>query len=799
MISRLNHYIYEAHPMRILHAIFYVVFAFILLSSESSAQLTRQWVARFNSGVKKSNSAASAMTVDKLGNIYVTGWVTRNGTGADYATIKYTSDGEQKWVKYYSNTGLSVDKATAIAVDTALNVYVTGTSAAPGGTDYLTVKYDSSAGTLLPVWEARYNGSGSGNDYPVSIAVNDSFNVFVTGWSFGSSTGIDYATLKYDGTGTLKWERRYNGPAMGLANGSDSALAMSLQGSTALYVTGTSRDTTYDYATIKYNAATGDSLWMTRYKGAGNDIARAIVIRSSTEVYVTGSSEGTGTGYDYLTFRYNQSNGGLVWVARYDDPSNGDDHATSISTQSSRVFVSGRALGIGSFNDIVTVRYNQSNGAENWVSTYNGPANDDDGGVAVIGGGTTSVLGMSRGTGVGQDYVLLKIDGSGNVDEAVRYNGIGNTDDIPAAIVSSGGATYVTGMSKPGDKGADFVTIKYVDRDKIKYRTFTQDSLRAIAANLKPASAIPNAGNVREEAFLKAYPKIKKGFPGFPGGLTLGNARYDSAASYGWMRFDKGKALIPFFTQTGLAYGYDLYDGKPHLGEKKNPKLPKIDNHLVGELAALRINIGASDAEITPPTLGDLTYDDGDTSNHYNGMTLRSLASLVDNYLTYWKKYPPVNWALFDSMLSRTNRAFAGTEIAVPWVSKVSFAVTGIRPVDSVAFLQAVMVPMANPLSFPAGSLDNEPRSFTLSQNYPNPFNPTTTIEFELFEPSFVTLKVYDVLGREVATLIDDVELGEGNHDVEFDASTLASGVYLYRITAADGRFQQLKKMMLIR
>jgi hypothetical protein len=89
------------------------------------------------------------------------------------------------------------------------------------------------------------------------------------------------------------------------------------------------------------------------------------------------------------------------------------------------------------------------------------------------------------------------------------------------------------------------------------------------------------------------------------------------------------------------------------------------------------------------------------------------------------------------------------------------------------------------------------PQVFNVSQNYPNPFNPTTTIEFSLAEKSKVLLKVYDLLGHEVATLFDG-ELQEGIlHRILFDASRLSSGVYFYRLEANDN--VQVKKLVLIK
>ena len=88
------------------------------------------------------------------------------------------------------------------------------------------------------------------------------------------------------------------------------------------------------------------------------------------------------------------------------------------------------------------------------------------------------------------------------------------------------------------------------------------------------------------------------------------------------------------------------------------------------------------------------------------------------------------------------------------------------------------------------------PAEFSLSQNVPNPFNPITTIEFELPKTSEVGLKVFNILGEEVATLVSD-RLSAGSYSYEWDASNLASGVYLYRLQVGD--YVKIRKMVLIR
>ena len=93
------------------------------------------------------------------------------------------------------------------------------------------------------------------------------------------------------------------------------------------------------------------------------------------------------------------------------------------------------------------------------------------------------------------------------------------------------------------------------------------------------------------------------------------------------------------------------------------------------------------------------------------------------------------------------------------------------------------------------GELDL-PSGYRLRQNYPNPFNPSTTIKYSITEQSIVTLKVFDVLGREVSGLVNK-EQSVGNYEVDFDATNLTSGVYFYKIQARD--FVEIKKMLLLR
>jgi hypothetical protein len=153
------------------------------------------------------------------------------------------------------------------------------------------------------LWTNLFNGAGNGDDWPYSLAVDGNGNVYVTGYSAGSGSGYDYATIKYSSAGVPLWTNLFNGAG----NGDDIAYSLALDGSGNVYVTGrsTGSGSGYDYATIKYSSA-GVPLWTNIFNGAGNstDVATALKVDSDGNVYVTGYSVGNGSGYGYATIKY---------------------------------------------------------------------------------------------------------------------------------------------------------------------------------------------------------------------------------------------------------------------------------------------------------------------------------------------------------------------------------------------------------------------------------------------------------------------------------------------------------------
>lgn len=139
------------------------------------------------------------------------------------------------------------------------------------------------------------------------------------------------------------------------------------------------------------------------------------------------------------------------------------------------------------------------------------------------------------------------------------------------------------------------------------------------------------------------------------------------------------------------------------------------------------------------------------------------------------------------------------SSVATQSFNSVAFATNGSA---TALVIEDVFVDMTDTFDMPEVSVSIDdpgvelPAIFSLEQNYPNPFNPTTNIKFNLPEASDVKLVVYNMLGQQVGTLVNS-NLPAGSHQVMFDARSLASGMYVYRMEA--GNFVSTQKMMLLK
>lgn len=417
----------------------------ILLSAFeiAPAQVTQEWVARYN-GPDNLIDEASSMVVDNSGNVYVTGKSNGSSAETDYVTIKYNSVGVESWVRRYNGVGNSRDEATSIAVDNSGNVYVSGFSIGNGNIyNYVTIKYNSVG---IEQWVALYK---YGDQYPSYIALDNSGNIYVT--FSGILGGRRFVTIKYNSSGDSLWVSRN-------ANG-DYPRSMKIDGLGNVYVTGTNLS---DYVTVKYNT-NGIEQWV-----AINEVENqledpsSLVLDNLGNVYVTGTSYNTSGGfnYDILTIKYNSA-GIRQWFKKYIGPGNGNDIGRSLALDNY-----GNVLVAGSIGQSFATIVYSNNGVLAGVMFYTGPENLQGGAysIAVDGSGNSYVTGHIRNNVSLSDYCTVKYDVFGSQQWVKIYNGPSNDDDQATSIaLDNTGNVYITGKSNGNgtNNGYDYATIKY--------------------------------------------------------------------------------------------------------------------------------------------------------------------------------------------------------------------------------------------------------------------------------------------------------------------------------------------------
>ena len=350
----------------------------------------------------------------------------------------------------------------SLAVDGAGNTHVAGQVQNGTSLDFRTIKYSPSGAVL---WSMLFNGTGNGDDAAVAIALDASGNVVVTGLSW-NGTNNDFRTIKYAAAdGTELWNVAYAGPG----NGNDHAHAVALDASGNAYVAGfSSNGTNDDYRTIKYAAADGSELWNKTFNGPGNghDYVWALALDAFGNAYVTGRSS-NGSNNDFRTIKYAAADGNELWSAAFNGAGNGDDHALDIALDGSgNAYVTGESWNGANLFDQRTIKY-ASAGGELWSVAYTGPAGGQDTAwaVAVDGSGNAYVTGGSV-SGANFDFRTTKYSAAGGLIWSVGYNSPPYTTDDGAWAIALDGSdnAIVTGWSYNGTNW-DYRTVKHASGD----------------------------------------------------------------------------------------------------------------------------------------------------------------------------------------------------------------------------------------------------------------------------------------------------------------------------------------------
>jgi len=420
----------------------------IFTAKISSATGAVLWSAIFN-GSEIDYDGGQAVAFDSAGNVFVTGFSNEVGEANNIRTIKYDgATGAQLWSASFNGSANGNDIGNAIAIDSAGDVLVTGRSHDAGSNfNIRTLKYNGATGAQI--WSAAFNGSTNGADIGNAIALDSAGNVFVTGTSTEIDQFVNIRTVKYNGaTGAQMWAATVNGSA----NNDEISFAIAIDAAGNAVVTGGSQESGqgYNIRTIKYDGATGTELWNSQFNGAlnANDIGRAVAIDASGHVLVTGNSRDAGSGDNIRTIKYHGATGAQLWSREFSGSIPTTQRGSAIALDAAgHVLVTGFSNDAGSLQNIRTLRYHGTTGNLIWTTTSGGTAGGDDAGyaVAAAAGNTIYVMGSSVETGMPRGILVQKMTDTTTLPGA------------PTIGTATAGAGLVSVFFTPGADGGSTI------------------------------------------------------------------------------------------------------------------------------------------------------------------------------------------------------------------------------------------------------------------------------------------------------------------------------------------------------
>lgn len=672
-----------------------------------------------------------------------------------YRVAKYGPSGNMAWDTTVGIDGYTSNpQAVVCAFDQSIIVSGPGTQ---------TMRFTGS-GHLL--WK-KYRWSGGDH---IALAVDSIGTVYVAGLN---PDGLELA--QFGPTGTNTWVRSFGIPGSqhipgGLAidrnNRPTLSATLNLQPPPGwgLWLTA--------LATLRYTWE-GDTVW-TRFAPPSNSKDFLVDVASDNEggVVATGMSLIGSTAFSAATVKYG-AGGGTEWVARYSAGGDTGVVPVEIATDSegSVVVVAG-TWQVGWERDILTIKYDRT-GHQEWVrrfDTYDHRGNLPDVPKAVVADrdGSIIVAGICWSSEVGHtDLVTMKYSPSGESLWARKFD-LNNSETLSAVglAVDDSGNIVVCCFTYVGPGNTDFVVVKYdptgterwaryydgpihsyeyaksvaTDREGnviVAGESYGVSGLQSVVLKYSPGGDLIWAVRGDESpSVLKALPDDSGNVYLAGGGRVMSTVKYDGAGNQAWVRKD---SLL-----TGRSGWFSVTD---MMISPEQRIFVTGYNNAVGSTAGI-LTVGY-DPDGTPM---ERWHDEAGSDLEVGSPDLAA---------------------------GPGGSVYVGGSVGMEttWRNYVVFGYPGtINPVSE----EQVTVP----------------EGYTLYQNYPNPFNPVTTIRYGLPRAVHVTLAVYNMLGEEVAILVDEVQ-EPGTRSVSIDAAELPSGVYAYRLTA--GTFTDVKKMVFIK
>lgn len=439
----------------------------VLVLGAAQAEVANEaWVARYN-GPGNGKDNAQALAVDAPGNAYVTGFSDSGGGNYDFATVKYDGNGSQVWVARYDGKSRGADWVKALTVDAVGNVVVTGSSAGEGtGFDFATVKYDAEG---KPLWVSRYDGPSHGDDRVKALAGDADGNVYVTGDSAGPDGRGESVTIKYGPEGDLLWATRSGSPG-----GGQSLAAVAVDAAGNVYVAGGEARVAgnTDFILLKYDPM-GKEIWTVHRDWSMHDDARYLALDDIGNTYVAGARVSStedreeNAHEDIVVVKYDLD-GKELWSTSFNGGDGSNDLASALQLDpKAGIYLGGTSLPLAGDNQslstaaYVTVKYDLD-GNRLWEARYEGLKEtlgiaqdlvlDATGNVYVSG----SIQGAS---GRKPQVIVVKYASHGSELRMLQREGmtIAANNGIYA---DAAGTVWIAGHDS---HGRDYLTAKYVE------------------------------------------------------------------------------------------------------------------------------------------------------------------------------------------------------------------------------------------------------------------------------------------------------------------------------------------------
>jgi hypothetical protein len=348
--------------------------------------------------------AGFGIAVDSSGNTYVAGTAASQGAGGDDGLVaKYNASGVIQWQRVLGGTG--ADAFKYVDVDSSGNVYVCGFTQVSGTAGILVAKYDTS-GTIQ--WQRTLDGAVT--EDARGIVVASSGNIYIAGFTNSQGAGaLDVIIAKYDNSGTIQWQRILGD------SGNDYGLSIAVDSSENVYVSGMTNSQGaggLDALITKYDTS-GTIQWQRILGGSGNDYALNLTVDSSGNVYISGLTTSAGAGgNEGLIAKYDTS-GTIQWQRVLG--SVGNERLDGIAVDSSgNLYVVGGSDNFGTFA-IVIAKYNNS-GTIQWQRSLDSSGTEQGVAIRVDNLGNYYIIGNTDGVDPGgQELLIAKLPTDGSL------------------------------------------------------------------------------------------------------------------------------------------------------------------------------------------------------------------------------------------------------------------------------------------------------------------------------------------------------------------------------------------------